>query len=126
MRRMKNKILLFLISLLSLMIMFTGCASKRQNTNADVLSALNDRCVALITENYEDGEINTSDVISNETHVSDIILDQIFYGSFSQEDADEIFVLCKILNNPHAAGFDKKVGIVLDAKTLEMVAYQEF
>lgn len=30
------------------------------------------------------------------------------------------------LNTPHVAGLDKTVGILLDADSLEMVAYKEF
>lgn len=86
------------------------------NPNPDVLSVPDDRFIEMVKENYEDGEISTSD----------IVIDQIYYGSFSEEDVSEIFVLCKILNTPHAAGLDKKIGILLDAHTLEMVAYKEF
>lgn len=33
---------------------------------------------------------------------------------------------CKILNTPHVAGLDKTVGVLLEAGSLEMVAYNEF
>ena len=32
----------------------------------------------------------------------------------------------RFLNTPHVAGLDKTVGILLDADSLEMVAYKEF
>lgn len=57
---------------------------------------------------------------------ADIEVDRIFYGSFSQEGADEIFVICNMLKMPHVAGLDRKAGILLDADTLQMVAYKEF
>ena len=67
-------------------------------------------------ENYEEGNISALD----------IVIVRIDFGSFSQDNASEIFVLCKILNTPHVAGLDKTVGILLDADSLEMVAYKEF
>lgn len=54
------------------------------------------------------------------------MIDRIYYGHFSQEDANEILVLCKILNTPHVAGFDKTVAVLLEAASLKQIAYKEF
>lgn len=51
---------------------------------------------------------------------------KLYYGSFSHEAANEIFVVCKLLNMPHVGGLDRKAGILLDADTLQLVAYSEF
>ena len=81
-----------------------------------MVSELNNRIIEKVAENYEEGNISALD----------IVIVRIDFGSFSQDNASEIFVLCKILNTPHVAGLDKTVGILLDADSLEMVAYKEF
>ena len=35
-------------------------------------------------------------------------------------------VLCKNLHLPHAAELDKTVGVLMDADSLNMIAYREF
>lgn len=116
MSKMKNRVLAVLILLLFTLPFLSACGATETAANDGIFPAFNDWVIEKVIENYEVGEISASD----------IVMDQIYYGSFSQEDASEIFVLCKILNTPHAAGLDKKVGILLDANTLEMVAYKEF
>lgn len=56
----------------------------------------------------------------------DMALERIYYGSFSKEDAKEVFVLLKFLDLPHVAGLDRTVGLIFDQDTMELVAYKEF
>ncbi len=58
--------------------------------SADMVSELNNRIIEKVAENYEEGNISALD----------IVIVRIDFGSFSQDNASEIFVLCKILNTP--------------------------
>lgn len=60
------------------------------------------------------------------TDPMEIAVREIYYGSFSSEDADEMLVVCKVLNAPYVAGVDKTLCAVLEAGTLELVAYEQF
>lgn len=103
MSRMKNRVLAVLILLLFTLPFISACGATETTANDGIFSVLTDWVTEKVMENYEDGEISASD----------IVIDQIYYGSFSQEDVSEIFVVCKILNTPHVAGLDKKVGVLL-------------
>lgn len=116
MGKIKNKVLTISVLMLFLLMFISACGISKSGDNADMLSELNDRIMEKVIENYEDGNISASD----------IVIDRIYFGSFSQDNVSEIFVLCKILNTPHAAGLDKTVGILLEAGSLEMAAYKEF
>lgn len=113
---MKNKALPVLALALSVMMFLSGCGISKSGDNADVLSELNSRIIEKVIENYEDGSISASD----------IAIDCIYFGSFSQDNVSEMFVLCKLLNTPHTAGLDKTTGILLETDSLEMTAYKEF
>ena len=68
--------------------------------------------------------IETSEV-STEIETSDIELVQMYQGSFSQENADEILVVCKLLKIPHVGGLDRRACMVLEKETLRLIAYKE-
>lgn len=115
MDKIKDKILPNLI--LIVLIMIAVCLYAGNRADADHLDDLNKRVADIIITNYVDGEIISE---------TDIAVDQIYYGSFSQENANEILVVSKILNTPHVAGLDKTATVLLAADTLELVAYREF
>lgn len=94
--------------------LLAGCGQKADDRGA--FSELGEYVLERVMKNYEDGDINQED----------IVIDRIYYGHFSQEDVNEILVLCKILNTPHVAGFDKTVAVLLEAASLKQVAYKEF
>lgn len=112
----KHKVMIISIVVLSIM-MISACTKAESTGNDDMYTEFSNWISEKVIENYEDG---------NTISKSDIIVDQIQYGSFSQKDVSEILVLCKIQNLPHAAGLDKTVGIILAADTLEMLTYKEF
>lgn len=114
-RNIKVWAILFFALFSSLVI--SACGSNKETKNESIYSELNRQIINIVLENYEDG-----DSISAE----DIAIDQIFYGTFSQEGVSEILVTCKILNQPHVAGLDKTVGVLLNTDTMEMIAYKEF
>lgn len=116
MGKIKHKALPISVLVLLILMFISACGISKSSDNVDMLSELNDWMIEKVIENYEDGNISASD----------IVIDRIYFGSFSQDNVSEIFVLCKILNTPHAAGLDKTVGILLEAGSLEMVAYKEF
>lgn len=116
MSQLKHKVIVISMIVLFL-FMFSGCTKSDVTVHDDICAKLSNRIVEQVIENYEDGNVISA---------SDIVLDKIYYGAFSQEDTNEIFVLCKILNLPHVAGLDKTVCIVFAADTLEVVTYKEF
>ena len=116
MGKMKNKVLPVSVLVLFMLMCINACGISKSRDSADMVSELNNRIIEKVAENYEEGNISALD----------IVIVRIDFGSFSQDNASEIFVLCKILNTPHVAGLDKTVGILLDADSLEMVAYKEF
>ena len=105
---MKNKVLPVSVLVLFMLMCINACGISKSRDSADMVSELNNR------------------IIEGNISALDIVIVRIDFGSFSQDNASEIFVLCKILNTPHVAGLDKTVGILLDADSLEMVAYKEF
>ena len=111
---MKNKVLPVSVLVLFMLMCINACGISKSRDSADMVSELNNRIIEKVAENYEEGNISALD----------IVIVRIDFGSFSQDNASEIFVLCKILNTPHVAGLDKTVGILLDADSLEMVAYK--
>lgn len=56
----------------------------------------------------------------------EIVIENVHPGSFSQENANEIFLDCWFKGMPHVGGLDSRAGILLDADTLEVIAYKEF
>ena len=106
---------MLLVSLFILPI-FTACAPKETTVNDGRVSNLKEWVAEGVIESYEDGDIDAAD----------IIVDQICFGSFSQDGASEIFAICKILNTPHVGGLDQRACILLEADTWEIVAYKLF
>ena len=102
---MKNKVLPVSVLVLFMLMCINACGISKSRDSADMVSELNNRIIEKVAENYEEGNISALD----------IVIVRIDFGSFSQ-----------ILNTPHVAGLDKTVGILLDADSLEMVAYKEF
>ncbi len=50
---------------------------------------------------------------------SEIEIDKIYFGAFSRADADEMLVLCKMKNLPHAAGEDRTAVLLFSADSAE-------
>lgn len=88
-----------------------------QTSNDEIIPGFRNWVIEKVLENYWDGDIISA---------SDIVIDQIYYGSFSQEDVCEMLVECKILNLPHVAGLDRRVCLLMPCDSLELTAYTEF
>lgn len=117
MLKRKNYVLWLALPVLLVLVLIGVLLFRKPASDAASLTAFNEQVVVKVLENYWDGDFITDD---------DIAIDQIYYGSFSQENAKEVLVLCKILNQPHVGGLDKTVGLVLEQDSLEVVAYEEF
>ncbi|MGN0471611.1 MAG: hypothetical protein ACI4F8_02075 [Lachnospiraceae bacterium] len=117
MNRVKSRVLVIAVMMVAVMLLISGCGASKTDTQSDKTESLNDWAIKAVVENYSDGDI---------IREYDIVVDRVYYGSFSQESADEILVLCKILDLPHVAGLDKTVGVLMDADSLDMIAYREF
>ncbi len=123
---MKNKkiavtgvIILLMFALLYSIIQKNVLENKsvQSGANSNLFSALSQLTSEIVLENSE---------IADEISLSDVVIDRIYHGSFSPKNASELFILCKIMNVPHAGGLDRTAGIVLSADTLELIAYKEF
>ena len=109
-RSIKLWLVLFLICISFLSVSACG-------TEEDTDSTFSDKMVNLVMENSE-----VVSVLKEEN----IVVDKIFYGTFSKEGAREIFVTCKLLDMPHVGGLDRTAVILLNADTLDLVTYREF
>lgn len=70
-----------------------------------LLLKLRDRVVETMLENDESG---------GAVAASDVVMDQTVYGSFSKPEAEEVLVVCRILNTPHVGGLDRRAIIILE------------
>lgn len=105
---------------LSALLFLSACGAEKSAPGEDWLTQLDKLAVEIIIEN---SELYGSMVANSSSEVS---IDKIHKGSFSQKDVNEIFVDCRLLNLPHMGGLDSRIGIVLNADTLEMIAVREF
>lgn len=111
----RNSVLLIHVMVLCAII-FSSCGKvKSKNIDSSFIDIQN-IIIQTVKKNYEDGDISESDIEVAEIH----------YGTFSQSIEKELFVICNILNQPHVAGLDKSVCLLLTADSLEMKAYKEF
>lgn len=125
--KIKNKAGIVFGFVLLATIFCSSCTATKEISYAEMFSEINNWIIDKVKENAEDTSISRSD----------IVIDQIYYGSFSQKDVnlqkesdpqkiDEILVLCKLQNTPHAGGLDRTAGLLLSADSMEVVAYHEF
>lgn len=106
----------FLIVVLLATLCMSGCAGEEGMDDTQLLSGLNSRVMETVLENDESG---------GTVAASDVVIDQIFYGSFSDPEAKEALVICKILNAPHVGGLDRRAMIILGIDSMDVVAYDE-
>ena len=84
--------------------------------DTQLLSGLNKRVIETVLKNGETGSAVTA---------SDVVIDQMIYGSFSEPETEEVLVICKILNMPHVGGLDRRAIIILEIDSMDVVAYAE-
>lgn len=120
---MKKRGLIPILVLLAL-IFLSACSKEEESAAEDSwFMELNKLVVETVLEKSE---------VKDMINASDIVIDQIYYGSFSdeslrhQENANEIFVVCKILHTIHAVSCDRRAGVLLDKNTLQVVAFKDF
>lgn len=107
------------ILMLSVLLFLSACGKEESAEETGWFSELNKLVIETVTENsyiasmIEEGYIEP-------------VIDKIYYGSFSQENANEIFVDCRLKGMPHAGGLDTRAGILMEADTLALIAYKEF
>lgn len=89
---------------------------ESEQNNEDEWSVDVEQVKQYILEHYEETDLKKGD----------IVIDSVLTGSFSAENAEEKLIICSILNRPHVAGLDTKVGVVQDTNTSEYIAYKEF
>ena len=91
-------------------------------------------------EMSEDGWLAKLDKLATETIIErsdgfgdmaedgtlEIVIAKIHPGSFTQPDANEIFLDCWVKGLPHIAGLDSRVGILLNGETMEVITYKDF
>ena len=91
-------------------------AEIKGTDDTQLLSGLNNRVIETVLKNSETGGAVTA---------SDVVIDQMIYGSFSEPEAKEVLVICKILNMPHVGGLDRRAIIILETDSMNVVAYAE-
>ena len=84
--------------------------------DTQLLSGLNKRVIETVLKNGETGNAVTA---------SDVVIDQMIYGSFSEPETEEVLVISKILNMPHVGGLDRRAIIILEIDSMDVVAYAE-
>ena len=89
---------------------------ESEQNNEDEWSVDVEQVKQYILEHYEETDLKKGD----------IVIDSVLTGSFSAENTEEKLIICSILNRPHVAGLDTKVGVVQDTNTSEYIAYKEF
>lgn len=94
----------------------SGNAEEKEAEDVRVLFSLNQKVIETVLGN-DDARVEMTE--------SDIVIDQILYGSFSQPDADEVLIICKIMNMPHVCGLGRKAAIILETDSMNVVAYEE-
>ena len=111
-----KRITIFAVVILLVVFLMAGCAGTKGIGETQLLSGLNNRVIETVLENDEtEGAITASD----------IVIDQTIYGSFSEPEAQEVLVICKILNMPHVGGLDRRALIILGIDSMDVVAYTE-
>ncbi|MCM1345202.1 MAG: hypothetical protein NC246_15380, partial [Muribaculaceae bacterium] len=105
-----------LAAMLAGTLFMSGCAESAGTDDTNPLSGLDSRVVETVLENEESGDVVTA---------SDVVIDQVFYGSFSKPETEEALVVCRILNTPHVGGLDRRAVIILDVGSMDVVAYDE-
>lgn len=95
----------------------TEYTQENEKTSVTEEQEFEDMVTQIVLENFWDGDIIAAE---------DVVIDCIYYGSFSESNRNEMLVLCKILHLPHVAGLDKTVCILFDRESLEMKSYTEF
>ncbi|MCM1375157.1 MAG: hypothetical protein NC245_08730 [Muribaculum sp.] len=113
---MRRKRIIVSIVLLSVAFWVMGCAADRGQDDTQTLSEWNHRVVETVLENDESG---------GTVEESDVVIDQTFYGSFSQPEAKEALAICRILDTPHTGGLDRRAIVILTVDSMEVVAYDE-
>lgn len=91
-------------------------AEIKGTDDTQLLSGLNNRVIETVLKNSETGGGVTA---------SDVVIDQMIYGFFSEPEAKEVLVICKILNMPHVGGLDRRAIIILETDSMNVVAYAE-
>ena len=112
----KRYLSLFLV--LAVLFALSGCGGKEEQEGWLV------RLGRLATETAIERSEEHGDMV--EEGMLELVIDKIHPGSFTREDANEIFLDCWFKGMPHMGGLDSRAGIILDADTLEVIAYKEF
>ena len=113
---LKKRITISAVVILLATLLVAGCAGTKGTGGTQLLSELNNRVIEIVLENDESGGAIAA---------SDVVMDQIIYGSFSESETEEVLVICKILNTPHVGGLDRRAIIILGIDSMDVVAYTE-
>ena len=102
-------------------VLFVLSACGRKEMSEDGWLAKLDK---LATETIIERSDEFGGVVKNDW--KEIVIAKIHPGSFTQPDANEIFLDCWFKGMPHVGGLDSRAGILLNADTMTVIAYQEY
>lgn len=112
----KSKLFVFFV-----WVLLTLSACGRQEAPEDGWLAKLDK---LATETIIERSDGFGDMVEDGT--LEIVIAKTHPGSFTQPDANEIFLDCWFKGMPHVGGLDSRAGILLNADTMTVIAYQEY
>lgn len=73
---------------------------------------------------YEKTALENSE-LKNTFSADDIGVDYIYRGAFTKPDAKEVFVDCRFLNVPHVGGLDRRMFLLFDEESSELLTFKE-
>lgn len=91
-------------------VTFVGCIQKQRESEN-----LAGRLIAEVDRSLDD----YLEAMKNKTLDQLLKLHSIEYGAYTEVGAEEMMVQFKVMDVPHAAGLDRTVVLICDAKTLE-------
>lgn len=122
---MRNKLSLFILILLSLVLLTSYSLNKGTNSinnSKGEYELLSDKLQGQIDRKQDDYLNSISDKSLNEL----IELDSIIYGSFTEIGVFEILGIFKLKGTPHVAGLDRTIAAVYDANTFKLKTQKSF
>lgn len=115
---MKKKTKLFVFFVWAIFAL-SACGRKEASEDGWI-AKLNKQAVETIIEKSDE----LGDMVEDGT--LEIVIAKIHPGSFTQADANEIFLDCWFKGLPHIGGLDSRAGILLNGDTMEVITYKEF
>jgi hypothetical protein len=114
---MMIKYIKFSLGVILFGLFLTACTHNTSN-----LSDLEASLFGLVDRSQDD----YLDMMKDEELSQLIVLDSIQYGAFTEVDSDEVMVIFKFMDVPHAGGLDRTLVLICDARSLKVKLQHTF